>query len=135
MRAGIFGVGHVHSESYVGNLRSSPGVEFVGASDTDPEMLGAWTTRHDAAGYASDTELIAAGVDFGILGSAESCCGESIRKTGNEEVFKSLARGNIKAFIDKGVKKVLVASPHCYHTFKNEYPEFMVQFEVVHISA
>jgi Fe-S oxidoreductase len=32
------------------------------------------------------------------------------------------------------VKKVLVASPHCYHTFKNEYPEFMVNFEVVHIS-
>ena len=75
-----------------------------------------------------------AGVDFGILGSQESCCGESIRKTGNEEVFKTLAKDNIKAFIDNGVKKVLVASPHCYHTFKNEYPEFMVHFEVVHIS-
>ena len=75
-----------------------------------------------------------AGVDFGILGSKESCCGESIRKTGNEEVFKSLARENIKAFIDHGVKRVLVASPHCYHTFKNEYPEFMVHLDVVHIS-
>ena len=75
-----------------------------------------------------------AGVDFGILGSKESCCGESIRKAGNEEVFKSLAKENIKAFIDNGVKKVLVASPHCYHTFKNEYPEFMVNFDVVHIS-
>ena len=75
-----------------------------------------------------------AGVDFGILGSKESCCGESIRKTGNEEVFKSLARENIKAFIDAGVKRVLVASPHCYHTFKNEYPEFMVHLDVVHIS-
>jgi Fe-S oxidoreductase len=32
------------------------------------------------------------------------------------------------------VKKILVSSPHCYHTFKNEYPEFMVDFEVVHIS-
>jgi Fe-S oxidoreductase len=75
-----------------------------------------------------------AGIDFGILGSKESCCGESIRKTGNEEVFKNLARENIKAFIDHGVKRVLVSSPHCYHTFKNEYPEFMVNFEVVHIS-
>ncbi len=64
----------------------------------------------------------------------ESCCGESIRKAGNEEVFKSLARSNIKTFIDNGVKRILVASPHCYHTFKNEYPEFMVHFEVVHIS-
>ncbi len=75
-----------------------------------------------------------AGVDFGILGNKECCCGESIRKTGNEEVFKNLARENIKSFIDNGVKRILVSSPHCYHTFKNEYSEFMVNFEVVHIS-
>jgi len=75
-----------------------------------------------------------AGIDFGILGAAESCCGESIRKTGNEDLFKRLARDNIKVFVDHGVKKVLVSSPHCYHTFKNEYPEFMVNFEVVFIS-
>jgi len=75
-----------------------------------------------------------AGVDFGILGNDESCCGESIRKTGNEDVFRTLAKSNIKAFIDRGVKRILVSSPHCYHTFKNEYPELMVHFEVVHIS-
>jgi len=75
-----------------------------------------------------------AGVSFGILGTRESCCGESIRKTGNEEVFKTLARENIKAFIDHGVKRILVSSPHCYHTFANEYPELMVRFDVVHIS-
>ena len=75
-----------------------------------------------------------AGVDFGILGTKENCCGESIRKTGNEETFKHLARENIKNFIDHGVKKILVSSPHCYHSFKNEYPEFNVHFEIVHIS-
>jgi len=75
-----------------------------------------------------------AGVDFGILGVKENCCGESIRKTGDEEAFKRLARENIKTFIDHGVKKILVSSPHCYHTFKNEYPEFRVNFEVVHIA-
>ncbi|MEW6266550.1 MAG: (Fe-S)-binding protein [Thermodesulfobacteriota bacterium] len=75
-----------------------------------------------------------AGVDFGILGTKENCCGESIRKTGDEELFKRLARENIKNFIDNGVKKILVSSPHCYHTFKNEYPEFRVNFEVIHIS-
>ena len=68
------------------------------------------------------------------LGEQESCCGESIRKTGAEGVFRALARENIKTFIDHGVKKILVSSPHCYHTLKNEYPEFMVHFEVVHIS-
>jgi Fe-S oxidoreductase len=75
-----------------------------------------------------------AGVDFGILGAKENCCGESIRKTGDEALFKKLARENIKTFVDNGVKKILVSSPHCYHTFKNEYPEFMVKFEVVHIT-
>lgn len=75
-----------------------------------------------------------AGVNYGILGTKENCCGESIRKTGNEDLFRRLARENIKTFIDNGVKKILVSSPHCYHTFKNEYPEFMVHFEVVHIT-
>ena len=75
-----------------------------------------------------------AGVNFGILGERENCCGESIRKTGDEELFKRLARENIKNFVVNGVKKILVSSPHCYHTFKNEYPEFMVNFEVVHIT-
>ena len=94
----------------------------------------AYDPRLQKVAVATANILEKAGVDFGILGSKESCCGESIRKTGNEEVFKSLARENIKAFIDAGVKRVLVASPHCYHTFKNEYPEFMVHLDVVHIS-
>jgi len=75
-----------------------------------------------------------AGVDFGILGEKESCCGESIRKAGGEAEFKTLARANVKTFIDHGVKRILVSSPHCYHTLKNEYPELMVNFEVVHIT-
>jgi Fe-S oxidoreductase len=75
-----------------------------------------------------------AGVDFGILGSKENCCGESVRKAGNEDLFKRLARENIKTFIENGVKKILFSSPHCYHTMKNEYPEFKVNFEVVHIT-
>ena len=78
--------------------------------------------------------LNAAGVDYGILGEEESCCGESIRKTGNEEMFKELAKANIKNWIEHGVNKIVVSSPHCYHTFKNEYPEFNVHFEIVHIS-
>jgi Fe-S oxidoreductase len=83
---------------------------------------------------ATASILNKAGVAYGILGSKENCCGESIRKAGDEELFKRLARENIKTFVDNGVKRVLVSSPHCYHTFKNEYPEFMVKFDVVHIT-
>ena len=88
--------------------------------------------RMRRAAVATAKILERAGVDFGILGAKESCCGESIRRTGNEERWRALAKDNVKTFIDAGVKKILVSSPHCYHTFKNEYPELMVRFEVVH---
>ncbi len=90
--------------------------------------------RMKKVAIATANILNQAGVPFGILGEKESCCGESIRKTGSEEVFKTLAKENIKTFIDNGVKKIIVSSPHCYHTFKNEYPEFMVKFDVLHMN-
>jgi Fe-S oxidoreductase len=73
-------------------------------------------------------------VDFGILGDNLVCCGESIRKAGAESLFQNLARTNIDAFREAGVKRIIVTSPHCYHTFKDEYPELGGSFEVVHIT-
>jgi len=99
-----------------------------------PGCYPSYDPRLKKVAQATANILNKAGVDFGILGSKENCCGESIRKTGNERLFKRLARENIKTFVENGVKKILVSSPHCYHTFKNEYPEFKVNFEVVHIS-
>ena len=74
------------------------------------------------------------GVDFGILGAKEVCCGESVRKAGDENLFQSLTRGNINAFVEAGVKKVVTTSPHCYSTFKNEYSKLGGNFEVFHFS-
>jgi Fe-S oxidoreductase len=77
--------------------------------------------------------LSAAGVDFGIL-EGISCCGESARKAGDEELFKQLAGVNIQLFKECGVRKIVVNSPHCYHTLVNEYPELDGRFEIVHTS-
>lgn len=99
-----------------------------------PGCYPSYDPRLKKVAAATVNILKKADADFGILRNNENCCGESIRKTGNEELFRTLARENIKTFIDNGVKKILVSSPHCYHTFKNEYPEFMVNFEIVHIS-
>jgi Fe-S oxidoreductase len=99
-----------------------------------PCCYPSYDARLKKVAQATANILKKAGVDFGILGSKENCCGESVRKAGNEDLFKRLARENIKTFIENGVKKILLSSPHCYHTFKNEYPEFKVNFEVVHIS-
>jgi len=73
-------------------------------------------------------------VDFGILGQEENCCGESARKAGEEELFQRLAQANIETFKRHGVTKVIVSSPHCYHTFKNEYPAIGGNFEVLHVT-
>jgi Fe-S oxidoreductase len=75
-----------------------------------------------------------AGVDFGILGNKSNCCGESVRKAGDEGVFRQLAQDNITALTEAGVKKIIVSSPHCYHALKNEYPKFGGSFEVTHVS-
>ena len=83
---------------------------------------------------ATASILSKAGVDFGILGTKEVCCGESARKAGQENLFQSLAESNIAAFSGAGVKKIVVTSPHCYNTFKNEYAELGGNFEVVHFS-
>lgn len=73
-----------------------------------------------------------AGIDFGILGNEQNCCGESVRKAGHESVFQSLAQNNIELFNRNGVKNILVTSPHCYYTLKTEYKELGGDFEVVH---
>jgi Fe-S oxidoreductase len=81
--------------------------------------------------FATVELLRKAGVDFAVLGAEESCCGESVRKLGDEDLFQLLAKNNIKAFKEKGVKKILVSSPHCYHTFKNEYGDLGGDFAVI----
>jgi Fe-S oxidoreductase/nitrate reductase gamma subunit len=59
------------------------------------------------------------GVDFGILGKEEICCGDPVRRIGNEYLFQGIARKNIEC-------------PHCFNMLKNEYPQFGGQFEVIH---
>jgi Fe-S oxidoreductase len=83
---------------------------------------------------ATAAVLKKAGVDFGILGNRANCCGESVRKAGDEAVFKQLAQNNITALEEAGVRKIIVSSPHCYHALKNEYPGLGASFEVTHVS-
>jgi Fe-S oxidoreductase len=73
-----------------------------------------------------------AGINYGILGPRERCCGESVNKAGNEKLFQQLAQKNIDTFQGNGVRRIITISPHCYHTFKNEYPKFGGGFEVIH---
>lgn len=78
--------------------------------------------------------LKAGGISVGVLDSRESCCGESVRKMGDESLFGGLAEGNGGLFREVGVERVLTLSPHCFHTFRNEYKEYGHELQVVHMS-
>jgi len=91
-----------------------------------------YDSRCRAISRAAVNILKKAKVDFGILGAEQVCCGESLRKAGHESLYQSLARTNIEVFQQAGVKKILVTSPHCLHTFRDEYGEFGGNFEVIH---
>ena len=73
-----------------------------------------------------------AGVSFGIIGSREQCCGETLRKMGAEREFSELVQENIRLFKDQGVKKIITTSPHCFQAFQQDYPDFGGKFEVYH---
>jgi Fe-S oxidoreductase/nitrate reductase gamma subunit len=75
-----------------------------------------------------------AGIDFAILGNEEHCTGDAARRMGNEYLFQTLARRNIELLVSRQVKKIVTTCPHCFHTFKNEYPQFGADFEVTHHS-
>ena len=81
------------------------------------------------------TALIKAGVDVGILGERERCCGNPSLRMGDVDSFIAFAKENIKMFNDMGVKKLVTICPFCYSTFKRDYPDVgdKMNFEVVHI--
>jgi Fe-S oxidoreductase len=73
-------------------------------------------------------------VDFSILGNREGCTGDPARRLGNEYLFDMLASKNAETLKEQGVIKVIVHCPHCFNSFKHEYPEFGVKLEVIHHS-
>ena len=76
--------------------------------------------------------LTRAGIDYAILGPSERCTGDPARRSGNEYLFQMLATQNVEMFATMGVKKIVVQCPHCFNTFKNEYPQLGGRYEVIH---
>lgn len=98
---------------------------------------------HAGCGFSYDEELqkvakIAvnllknAGVDFGIMGEDEGCCGGRVYDMGYQQQLTECAKSNIKAWTNAGVKTVITSCSDCYHAFKRLYTEVGSQFEVLH---
>jgi Fe-S oxidoreductase len=109
-------------------------------SNPDPEYLlfvgcaGAFDDRIKKTMRSLVEVLHAAQVSFAVLGENEQCSGDPARRAGNEYLFQSQAEANVTAINDAGIKKVIASCPHCFHTIKNEYPQFGGEYEVIHHS-
>ncbi len=73
-----------------------------------------------------------AGISWGTLGKDEKCCGDSLRRLGNEFVFDRMAKENVQVFKERGIQKVITACPHCLTTLRNDYRQYGIELEVVH---
>ncbi len=110
------------------------------ADHPKPEYLlfvgcaGAFDDRIKKTMRALVEVLHAAEVQFAVLGKQEQCSGDAARRAGNEYLFQSQAEANVTAMNEGGVTKVVASCPHCFHTIKNEYPQFGGEFEVIHHS-
>jgi Fe-S oxidoreductase len=79
------------------------------------------------------TLLKNAGVDIGIFGKEEACCGGRAFQMGYQKEFIGFAERNIKAWTKAGVKTVVTSCSDCYHAFKRLYPgRAGSKFEVLH---
>lgn len=93
---------------------------------------GALIERNVEATLSMTRVLKAAGVDFAVLGDAETCCGDPARRAGYEFQFQIMAEQNIEIFKSHNIKEIVTSCPHCYNTIKNEYPSYGGDFKVVH---
>ena len=93
---------------------------------------GSFDDRNTEVAISLVSILKSVGVPFWILGTEEGCCGDPARRTGNEYLFQTLAQANIEVLHKYGVRQILTMCPHCFHTLKNEYPQFGGEFQVFH---
>ena len=115
-------------EMGIKTLAENPKVEYlyyVGCS-------GSFDDRGKKVSVAFAKILQAAGVNFGILGNEEGCCGDSAMRGGNEYLFQTQAQANIAVMNGYGVKKIITTCPHGYNALKKDYPNFGGNYEVYH---
>lgn len=76
-----------------------------------------------------------AGVKVGILGKEEKCCGEPVRKLGNEYLYQTTAASTIELIKQYGVKKIVATCPHCFNTLGRDYRDLGLDVEVQHAAT
>jgi len=115
-----------------------PVMADVFAKGEKPEYLlwvgsaGAFDDRYKKVIRAFVKILTHLNVSYAVLGTEESSSGDVARRAGNEMLYQMQTLTNIDLLNSYGVKKIITCDPHVYNTFKNEYPDFGGNFEVIH---
>lgn len=91
---------------------------------------GCFDSNHKKSAQALTKILKEGKVSYAVLGSEETCNGETARRLGNEYLFQSMAETLVQKINSYGVKKVITNCPHCFNTLKNDYPEMGGNWEV-----
>jgi len=110
------------------------------AEDPNGEILfwvgcaGSFDERYKKVSQSFAKLMQKANIDFRILGTEEKCNGDTARRLGNEYLAQILMKENIETLNNYGVKKIVTACPHCFHSLKNEYKQFGGNFQVLHHS-
>jgi len=117
--------------------------------------MGSFDKRNQKVATAVAKILLAAKVNFAILGPEESCTGDPARRIGNEYLWQMMAQQNIEVLNGYGFntatndhsnghnghgstsvatkqRTIITACPHCFNTMKNEYTQLGGNYEVVH---
>jgi Fe-S oxidoreductase/nitrate reductase gamma subunit len=101
-----------------------------------PGCAGAYDPRNQKVTRTVASLLSRAGVDYAILGLEETCCGAFARPMGEEGLFQLGMVEMVKEiFASYNVKKVITQCPHCFNSFRKEYPQFGVNVDVIHHSV
>jgi len=65
------------------------------------------------------------GLDFGILGEEEICCGSTAMRIGDADEFKRVAESNLQTFKrlheERGVNTIVTSCAGCYRAIKKDY--------------
>jgi len=116
--------------------------------------MGSFDQRNKKVATSVAKILLAAGINFAILGPEEWCTGDPARRIGNEYLWQMMAQQNIETLNTYGFntnaqsnghnghasvstkhRTIITACPHCFNTIKNEYPQLGGNYEVLHHSV
>jgi Fe-S oxidoreductase/nitrate reductase gamma subunit len=81
---------------------------------------GAFDAHGRQTARATARLLRAAGVEFAILGSAETCTGDPARRIGDETAFREAASRVAETLAGVRFRRLVTHCAHCFNVFRNE---------------